>query len=460
MKKSKWIVLLLLFMLRTVAISQTLSGQLSNHPNAKLNLNGSKGSESVLLGSVTTDAKGNFTLTYSNYIGIATLSSDAETSLLLVVNAANLQIKGTHLKELNNLTIYNSEENILFDEYVLHHSQRENALAGWKYLEKRYAEKESVLYAKAKTLNEIENEIKRIETEDSDYLSMIDKSLYVSWYLPVRRLLNDMPASVDHYYERIPIHVEEFRTIDFTDSRFLTSGLRNQLIETHIWMLENSGGDMDSIYQKMNRSTDYLLENTKTNTVLHNDISEYLLKLYEKRSLFVCAEYLSLKLLTQDACVLDDKLANRAELYRAMKVGKTTEDISFSDGAFRNGVKMNDVKALSDVSNKYTFVIFGASWCPKCQEELMHIKKYYASWQEKDIEVVFISIDEDPKMFNSFSEIFPWISTCDLKGWEGDAVKDYYVFGTPTMFLLDRNRIIVERIFSVEQMKGIVEYKL
>ena len=38
-----------------------------------------------------------------------------------------------------------------------------------------------------------------------------------------------------------------------------------------------------------------------------------------------------------------------------------------------------------------------------------------------------------------------WITSCDLKGWEGQAARDYYVFATPTMYLLDAdNKILVK----------------
>lgn len=73
------------------------------------------------------------------------------------------------------------------------------------------------------------------------------------------------------------------------------------------------------------------------------------------------------------------------------------------------------------------------------------------------MEVVFVSLDEDKKMFQTFVKDFPFISTCDYQKWKGNIVKDYYVFATPTMFLLNDKREIVLRHNSVKQMDAWVE---
>ena len=44
-----------------------------------------------------------------------------------------------------------------------------------------------------------------------------------------------------------------------------------------------------------------------------------------------------------------------------------------------------------------------------------------------------------------------WITSSDLKGWEGQAARDYYVFATPTMYLLDANNKIMVKPLSPGQ---------
>ena len=74
------------------------------------------------------------------------------------------------------------------------------------------------------------------------------------------------------------------------------------------------------------------------------------------------------------------------------------------------------------------------------------------------MQVVFVSLDEDQKAYRDFVKTFPFISTCDYNKWESKIVKDYYVFGTPTMYLLDNKREILLRPNSVNQMDAWVDY--
>jgi thiol-disulfide isomerase/thioredoxin len=105
-------------------------------------------------------------------------------------------------------------------------------------------------------------------------------------------------------------------------------------------------------------------------------------------------------------------------------------------------------------------VVFGASWCQKCTQELPEIGKLYAKWKAQGVEVVFISLDEDKEQFKSFVSNFPFISICDYQKWNSNIVKDYYVFGTPTLYLLNENREILLRPNSVKQMDAWVDWYL
>jgi len=169
---------------------------------------------------------------------------------------------------------------------------------------------------------------------------------------------------------------------------------------------------------------------------------------------------LAIKILTQNSCTVNDDLAKQLELYRDMKKGNTTPDIIFSVDIVKNGSMIETPKHLSDIQADYKVVIFGASWCPKCAEELRQLLPLYEKWKLKGVEVVFISLDTDKTLFKGFSCIFPFVSICDYKKWSTQAIKDYYVFATPSMFLLDKNQKIILRPNSVKQIDAWVDFYL
>jgi thiol-disulfide isomerase/thioredoxin len=144
-----------------------------------------------------------------------------------------------------------------------------------------------------------------------------------------------------------------------------------------------------------------------------------------------------------------------------MKKGNTAPDILFKGDNFAPSYGLNNLpKKLSDFKSKYTVVVFGASWCPTCTQEIPEIAKLYPKWKQNNVEVVFVSLDEDKESYRNFVKDLPFLSTCDFKKWESPIAKDYYVFGTPTMFLLDEKRKILLRPNSVKQMDAWVDWFL
>ena len=142
-----------------------------------------------------------------------------------------------------------------------------------------------------------------------------------------------------------------------------------------------------------------------------------------------------------------------------MKKVNTAPEIIFNVDNFAPGYKSDNFpEKLSDLTSKYTLVVFGASWCPTCAEEIPEIAKHYKKWRENDVEVVFVSLDEEQEAYKSFVNDFPFISTCDYKKWDSPIVNDYYVFGTPTMFLLDNKREILLRPNSVNQVDAWLDW--
>jgi thiol-disulfide isomerase/thioredoxin len=165
--------------------------------------------------------------------------------------------------------------------------------------------------------------------------------------------------------------------------------------------------------------------------------------------------------LNQTSCTIATDLANKLETYRTMKKGNIAPDLVFNGEILAPGYVEGEIpKKLSELKSNYTLVVFGASWCPKCTEEIPDIANYYSKLKQQDIEVVYVSLDVDEQQFKSFAGIFPFVSVCDYQKWESEAVKSYHVFATPTMYLLDEQREILLRPTSVGHLEAWVAWNL
>lgn len=441
-------------------VDAVITGKLSLLASESIRLEGFNGLKTYPISNATIDEKGNFELTYSNAdYGVGYLMSADENPLFVILSGEGIEIVGEALSQTETVKITKGQENQLFERYAQEHPRREQALTAWIYLEKIYTS-DSLFAAQEESAKNIQAEKQRIKAEDAAFLAKLPKESYVSWFLPIRKLVSSVSTVAQYRPEEIPTTIEAFRALDYTDQRLYKSGLFKDAIESHFWLLENSGKSLDSVFIEMQHSIDamvlYLINDEKK----LNEVTDYLFNLLERHSLFQASEYLAIKVLNETSCTIDSDLAKQLESYRSMKKGNVAPDIIFAGDHFAPGFASNSPKKLSDIKSNYTVVVFGASGCPKCTEELPEIAKLYTKWKTQGVEVVFVSLDEDKKMFKKFVKDFPFISTCDYKEWKSKIVVDYYVFATPTMYLLDAERKILLRPNSVKQMDSWVDWYL
>jgi thiol-disulfide isomerase/thioredoxin len=457
----KYILLNLALLSSWFGFSQTISGNLSQLANQEIKLEGFNGLKNYPIASATPDEKGNFKLVYTKVdYGVGYIRAADEKPLFVILSGEDIEIAGEALSALATIKITKGQENQWFEQYAQEHPRREQALSAWMYLEKIYTQ--DPLFSNQETPNKaMQSEKLRINTEDKNFLAQLPKDSYVRWFLPTRTLVSSVSTVAQYRPEELPSTLAAFRSLDYTDPRLYKSGLFKEAIENHFWLLENSGKSLETVFIEMKSSIDGMLVHLAKDEKKLNEVTDFLFDLLERHSLFQASEYLAIKVLNETSCTINSDLAKQLETYRAMKKGNIAPDIFLdADPIVPGYLAASFPKKLSEIKSNYTVVVFGASWCPKCKEELPEIVKQYATWKAQGVEVVFVSLDEDKTQFKSFATDFPFISLCDYKKWESPIAKDYYVFGTPTMFLLNNKREILLRPNSVKQLDAWVDWVL
>ena len=126
--------------------------------------------------------------------------------------------------------------------------------------------------------------------------------------------------------------------------------------------------------------------------------------------------------------------------YVAMKEGMQAPDITFTNKS-----------TLYDIQSEQTLVVFWASWCPRCAEELPKVNTW--AKENPNTKVVAISLDEDQTAYENAIKEYPnLIHNTDLKKWGGKVVNDYYIYGTPTLVLIDKDKKIMGKNSSFEEL--------
>jgi peroxiredoxin len=100
---------------------------------------------------------------------------------------------------------------------------------------------------------------------------------------------------------------------------------------------------------------------------------------------------------------------------------------------------------LSDFRGKQpVLIIFGATWCTFCREEIPRFKSIHATYAKQGLEIVNIDIQESREKVAKFTARYglPYRVLLDEDGTVGGI---YDIRGVPSMVLVDQNGNIVCR---------------
>jgi peroxiredoxin len=129
---------------------------------------------------------------------------------------------------------------------------------------------------------------------------------------------------------------------------------------------------------------------------------------------------------------------------------KGTLFYAFEMAKIKPGTKAIPIKGIKNLAN--SVIIFYESGCHHCEAELAELKAHYVELQKKGIRVISISSDTSEEVFKHHSSDFPWADNlCDFKGFDGDNFRHYGVVSTPTIYVIDKKGLIVDKYAKLEE---------
>ncbi|MBZ0241682.1 MAG: DUF4369 domain-containing protein, partial [Bacteroidales bacterium] len=212
----KLTILFVLLFIAAFAYSQnTITSSFPDLANQQIKLIGFQGFNTYEIDSVQANAKGEFSLKFDkDDTGMAYLmAEDGKSFIVVLAENENLKLKGETLAHTATIEIIEGIQNQLFEQYATEHPRREQTLSAWDYLARIY-KKDSLFAVHKLPKQAIENEKHRIEAEDSLFLASIDKASYLSWYLPVRKLVSSVSTIAQYRTDEIPATLKAFRELN------------------------------------------------------------------------------------------------------------------------------------------------------------------------------------------------------------------------------------------------------
>ena len=143
-----------------------------------------------------------------------------------------------------------------------------------------------------------------------------------------------------------------------------------------------------------------------------------------------------------------------AALIKSLQPGNKAPDFVQNDPDGKP-VKFSDIYS----KNKLTMVDFWASWCGPCRAFNPDLVKIYKKYHKKGFEILGVSNDRDYDAWvkGIKDDKLTWPQVSDLKFWDNEVGKMYYVRFIPQNIFVDQNGTIVGRQIDKPEVDNFIK---
>jgi len=433
-------------------LSSTLFAQ-----NIKITVNGLENSmaslysvgleKSELIESINSDNSGQFQISTNKKlnIGIYRLVFYNKTWLNFVYDEKEIIIKTNMQKLLDELVVVKSDANKKYYKFLNLTSIYKKEIAS---LQKILEEKPNSDEKSAEAIKTFADIYEEYWLFINDFSQTENNSLISRYINSAQEPYWDISAKVKT--EDVKKHFWD--SIDFNDSGLLYTDLFINKIAEYLSYFDNSNQKKDLIQQEYENAIDIILEKAKANNFVYQRITEYLINGFNKLDLSNIVDYIVDNFVIADDLCIDFQTNNfiqiRIDQSKILKKGIKVPNIKLPNST-------GDLVELYNINTEKLIILFYSSNCPHCHELLPQLLQLYTNRTNNEFEVLAVSLDTYYPDWQNYIESnkFTWINLSDLKGWKSKVSYDYYVYATPTMFLVDKYFKIVDKPKNLEELK-------
>lgn len=150
-------------------------------------------------------------------------------------------------------------------------------------------------------------------------------------------------------------------------------------------------------------------------------------------------------------CYGVEKMQQQIDLIKNCAVGAVAPDFELKDTSGK-------MVKLSSLRGKYILIDFWASWCGPCRKEIPNIKKVYADYRDRGLQVLGVSLDNSEEKWREAvkEEQLDYLQLLDAKA---ITTKLYNFQGIPFIILISPEGVILEKGLRGEDVrKNVAKY--
>ncbi len=430
MKNKLWLVLFSLSF--TLNAQFKINGEIQGYENQDILVRIFTGPSDKLINKLTTDKHGKFSVKIpEKYSGIVRLTTSSGT--------ASIEI----LSDNENVSFTTIYENNAFSELAF--SEGKTAIGFQEYLNfEGFNDLKMNIFPVIKSLYSKEDKFYQTVVEEEERINKLnpvtDLAL-LKYYIQTNDLAN---AQVEGK-PAAEIHKTKILNKLITDNTYLEgSGLMSKLVLDYLRYSVVGATSQEEINSTIEKEIDELLTDADLETPRGQNVlsSIFLVLPQEQFSTLLEKYYAKANALT---CEITDELKASLTAHNTIVPGNQVPNI-----IFKSPVK--GYKSLYDVKAEKKIVIFWASWCPACQDEMPFVKEYYRNFKQNGGEIISISLDFDEAAFKEATKDFEWVNYTELLHWDTQGIIEFGVTSTPTLFLLDKDNKLIKKANHISDL--------
>jgi len=448
MKRVTLILLLIGPFLGMAQSTFTLRGEVDSLPNQNVYFMNFYGEKNALLDSARSDGTGAFSFVLPATLapGMYRITWGQDTFVDLIFNREDIRFSTNATHPSDSLNIIESVENRIFYDFMLSDRLNQTKLELLQPVVDYYPDQDSFYFNAVANFERVQHHqeilLDSLKREFPGSYSVKILSHYSAPFIPASLAPNTRLTFLKQHY---------FDNVDFNDTALLRSNAWPNKAISYLALYSSNRFTQKQLETEFIKAVTLMLSDASENPDVFKFLLDYLVSGFDKYHFEDVITYMAENFQDPFACEDQEKksaLQKKLETFKKITIGQPAPDFEIPD------TNAQPVK-LSGIDAEYTLLIFWSSECGHCTEMLPKAKALYEAQKPKRYEILAVSIDTSRAGWIAVvnEEKLNWINASELKGFDSKSADLYNIYATPTMFLLNRDKMIIAKPISYRELE-------